>query len=261
MDRWEPLRAALAWLITDGDEDFVTWVGNASEFNEPSILVRGLSREMYQAGCFVSLPQTHGQLALAEGYSGRFLKLAEGFETDRRADLNNGILCLDRYLLRCVNEAVRQVCHAIRERKFSAEGIAIVDGIERGIERLPPDAITEATSLRKLRQDTVLCPGLTVDGRCWKSVCVSWTGFLKCFSTKATIRAEKDCERWLQQLMETSPKKRLQEKRNLLPVARARFPGLSERAFERAWLVAAKTAGADAWIKGGAPPGARKSPQ
>jgi len=259
VDRWEPLRAALAWLITDRDEDFVTWVGNASEFNEPSVLVRGLSLKMYQAGCFVCLP--HGQLALAEGYSGRFHKLAEGFETDRRTDLNNGILSLDRYLSRCVNDAVYQVCHAIRDRKISAEGIAIVDGIERGIERLPPAAITEATSLRKLGQDTVLCPGLTVDGRCWKSVCVSWAGFLKCFSTKATIRAEKDCERWLQRLMETSPKKRLQEKRNLLPEARARFPGLSERAFERAWLVAAKAAGADAWIKGGAPRGARKPRQ
>jgi hypothetical protein len=181
--------------------------------------------------------------------------LAEGFEAKRCADPNNGILCLDRYLLGRINDAVREICQAIRDRKLLAEGLAIVDGIERGVERVPPAAITETTMLRELRgEDTVLCPGLIAEGRCWKSVCVSWAGLMKCFPrAKPTVRAEADCARWLQRLMETSPNRRLREKGDLLPEARAKFPGLSERAFGRAWLRAAKAAGADAWIKGGRP--------
>jgi hypothetical protein len=256
MDRSEPLRAALAWRIADGDEDVVTWVGNHTEFSDPSILVRGLRHKMKEAGCVVPLQQPYGQLALAERYSGRLQRLAERFEVDRCADSNNGILCLDRYLLRCVNDAVREICQAIRDGKLSAEGLAMVDGVERGIERLPPDVITETMTLRK---DGALCTGLNTGGRCWKSVCVSRAGFLKCFPpAKPTIRAQKDCVRWLQSLMETSPNRRLREKSDFFLEARARYPGLSERAFGRAWSIAARAAGAEAWTKGGRP---RKSPQ
>jgi hypothetical protein len=199
---------------------------------------------------------------LVSDYAGRFQSLAEGFESERCANFSNGILLLDDYLLRRVNSAVGEICQGIAERKLIAEGLAIVDGKERGIERLPSAAITETTTLREDREDSFLCTGPTIaDGRCWKSVRVSWAGLMKCFPpAKPTIRAEADCKRWLQRLMKRSPNRRLQEKRDLLLEARTKFMGLSERAFNRAWICAATAAGAGAWIKGGAPSRPRKSP-
>jgi hypothetical protein len=72
-----------------------------------------------------------------------------------------------------------------------------------------------------------------------------------------TVKAETDCQVWLVSLMTESRQCRPKKKSTYFEVAQKRFPGLSERAFERAWANAIKETGSN-WGKAGAP---KKSPQ
>lgn len=71
---------------------------------------------------------------------------------------------------------------------------------------------------------------------------------------KQTVRAERDCQAWLADQVRASPDVRPKPRADFEAEARRRFPGLSGRAFERAW--AAETKGM-AWTDGGRP---RKTP-
>jgi len=75
-------------------------------------------------------------------------------------------------------------------------------------------------------------------------------------SAKSTIKTQTLCERWLKQQMAESPVTRPMPKHDYLTAAQAKFQGLSERAFERAWAHAVLETNSK-WDRGGAP---KKSP-
>jgi len=70
-------------------------------------------------------------------------------------------------------------------------------------------------------------------------------------AAKRTVAAEKGCEQHLVTEMMRSPDRAPKSKADFLADCQARFPGLSERAFERAWADAIKRTGAVSWSKAG----------
>jgi hypothetical protein len=66
-----------------------------------------------------------------------------------------------------------------------------------------------------------------------------------------TVKSETNCTAWLLEIMQQSPKKRTKIQKDLLPAARAKWPGLSKRSFHRAW--ASATRKYPEWRQGGAP--------
>lgn len=67
----------------------------------------------------------------------------------------------------------------------------------------------------------------------------------------ANIRPENQCFQWLLEEIRQSPTKRSKSKAVFLTEAKARFPGLKDRQFKRAWENALSKAGAEAWKKPG----------
>jgi hypothetical protein len=65
-----------------------------------------------------------------------------------------------------------------------------------------------------------------------------------------TVKAEHDCKRELICRMAANPKER-PAKRGVLTKMQERYPGLSEKAFNRAWKEAAEETGAKAWSEPG----------
>lgn len=74
-----------------------------------------------------------------------------------------------------------------------------------------------------------------------------------CLPVKLTARAEAICTSWLIKLM-SSYRDAPIPKDVVHPEARGRFPGLSDRAFARAWIAAARSANAESWLKPGQRP-------
>jgi hypothetical protein len=68
---------------------------------------------------------------------------------------------------------------------------------------------------------------------------------------KRTAAAETRCQEYLNAEMERSLDRARKPKAEFLADCRFRFPGLSERSFERAWANAIKLTGAVGWSKGG----------
>jgi hypothetical protein len=60
MDRWEPLRVALAWRVTAGDDEFVARVRQDSQFGAPHVLAGCLAEELVTAGHILRLRQLYG---------------------------------------------------------------------------------------------------------------------------------------------------------------------------------------------------------
>ena len=82
---WEPLRVALAWLVTAGDDKFVRWVRAAPLLDAPYNLAGCLAEEMTEVGCILTSPFHHRgpRLAvLARPYNGRLQQVAAHFEDD-----------------------------------------------------------------------------------------------------------------------------------------------------------------------------------
>jgi hypothetical protein len=76
-------------------------------------------------------------------------------------------------------------------------------------------------------------------------------------SVKRTVSAQTQCQTWLKEQMEASPNQKPKTIKAYWQAADAKWPGLSKRAFDRAWAGAIKGSGAHKWAKGGRP---RKSP-
>jgi hypothetical protein len=70
--------------------------------------------------------------------------------------------------------------------------------------------------------------------------------------------AEKKCRGWLIDIMRDSPDEPILTKERALAQAKGKFSGLSNRAFNRAWIYAVENANAQAWS---APGARRKSPR
>ena len=70
-------------------------------------------------------------------------------------------------------------------------------------------------------------------------------------AAKRTGAAEKRCEEYLIAKMNRSPNRAPKPKSDCLADCQARFPGLSERGFERAWANAIRLTGAAGWSKAG----------
>jgi len=70
---------------------------------------------------------------------------------------------------------------------------------------------------------------------------------------KPTISAETGCQRWLEGRMKQNPDRPTETKTDIFAEAKRRFPGLSARAFKRAWSTAVKQSGATAWTTPGRP--------
>jgi hypothetical protein len=68
---------------------------------------------------------------------------------------------------------------------------------------------------------------------------------------RRTAAAETRCQAYLVAEMRRSPNRQPKPKRDFLADGQARFPGLSERAFERAWAKAKELTGAAGWGKAG----------
>jgi hypothetical protein len=72
-------------------------------------------------------------------------------------------------------------------------------------------------------------------------------------AAKRTVAAETRCQGYLAAEMRRTRNRSPKPKGDFLADCRARFPGLSERGFERAWASAIKQTGAVNWGKGGRP--------
>jgi hypothetical protein len=70
-------------------------------------------------------------------------------------------------------------------------------------------------------------------------------------AAKRTRAAEKRCEEFLVAEMNRSPDRAPEPKSDYLADCQARFPGLGERGFERAWANAIRLTGAAGWSKAG----------
>ena len=70
---------------------------------------------------------------------------------------------------------------------------------------------------------------------------------------KRTIAAEAQCQKYLITEMKRSPGRAPKAKRDLFEDCQARFPGLSNRGFERARADAIRLTGAVGWGKAGRP--------
>jgi hypothetical protein len=70
-------------------------------------------------------------------------------------------------------------------------------------------------------------------------------------AAKQTLAAETRCREYLITQMERSLDRAPKPKSDFLVDCQARFPGLSERGFDRAWADAVKLTGAVGWSKGG----------
>jgi hypothetical protein len=70
-------------------------------------------------------------------------------------------------------------------------------------------------------------------------------------AAKRTVVAETRCREYLVTEMRRSPERQPKSKRDFLADCLERFPGLSERAFERAWAKAKTLTGAAGWGKAG----------
>ena len=68
-----------------------------------------------------------------------------------------------------------------------------------------------------------------------------------------TAKAGSDCRKYLTCLMSKSPKRRLGTKDEIFADASVKYPGLSRRAFDRAWADAVIANRAHAWSRAGAP--------
>jgi hypothetical protein len=74
---------------------------------------------------------------------------------------------------------------------------------------------------------------------------------------RPNVAAEKQSQQYLVTEMQLSPNRRPKPKADFLADCKARFPGLGERGFERAWADAIRRTGAVGWRSAGRP---RKSP-
>jgi hypothetical protein len=217
---WEPLRVALACLVTHGDPEYVNWVRSNHAFDDPSTMVDSLRMEI--TGHWLSLeaetrpslvrrlvetggPITHAmplrdgvhpqdigmfyrpermpdrvQYVLADNYTGRFQKLAERFETARLKQ-PAGILDLDEHLRSQFDRALTVICSWIASGKLVAKGIPLDGNVAGRMREILPTEIAE--------NDATLCglgvlhqsPGKTGPG--WQSVAISWVDFMKCYGT------------------------------------------------------------------------------
>jgi hypothetical protein len=70
-------------------------------------------------------------------------------------------------------------------------------------------------------------------------------------AAKLTLAAEGRCREYLVTEMQRSPERRPKPKSDFLADCRARFAGLSERGFERAWADAIRLTGAVGWRRAG----------
>jgi hypothetical protein len=68
-----------------------------------------------------------------------------------------------------------------------------------------------------------------------------------------TVKAQTNCRKYIIDLILASPDRRSAKKDDIFEKASAMFPGLSVRAFDRAWTEAIATTGAHAWSRAGAP--------
>ncbi len=70
-------------------------------------------------------------------------------------------------------------------------------------------------------------------------------------AAKPTAAAETRCQKYLLTEMKRSPDRSPNSKSDLLADCQTRFPGISKRGFERAWVNAIKQTGAVGWGKAG----------
>ena len=70
-------------------------------------------------------------------------------------------------------------------------------------------------------------------------------------AARASIAAEMRCQAYLVAEMRRSPERQPKSKRNFFADCQARFAGLSERAFERAWANATRATGVAGWGRPG----------
>ena len=187
-----PLRAALAWVVTQ-DEDFVDWVLNNPDLDRPDVLVGALFMAMKEARCFVEqqiasdMPGDipYDQEARAAGYRGRFQSLISDFEQARveRTPLKfrnqKGAklgtyhprfgLPLEEYLRSRIDRAFAELWPRIVE--FEGAGVLVDGPHEKPAGPIRPQSVTETATLG-LRGDVLQAPGSRV---AWRSITVSWT--------------------------------------------------------------------------------------
>jgi hypothetical protein len=213
-DTWEPVRVALAWLITAGDPEFVEWVRtyrgydafSSDALDAPLVLAGRLVDAMEKAGCIqTSLSERIGpRLAiLAKNHRGRFQQMIADFETGclkqlpelsasdcpqdwlslhntRREELFT-VAALRSYLVSCITAAGAHFLKCIKNEDLRAHGVLARDETGRVVERpadnIPATAITPKMEL----DDRGFFRQSKNDGApYWKDVTLLWADVVKC---------------------------------------------------------------------------------
>lgn len=275
-DVWTPLRVALAWLASGGDNEFVEKARNDCRFDDPAVSAGCLGDEMALAGCIIESPIDFGprRAKLAKNYDGRLRQLGRDFATPRMERQRCDAHCfmfkffdLRKFLESRINEAWIKVGKHIADGKLRARGAAIDNGDEKPAGDIPASAITETMIID---HEGLVHQRADKSSRAWTSVTVSWRDFIKCLgepssgakpishAPPSTAKAKSRCRKWLAEVMKASPHERTETQGALFPIALDKFPGLSRRGFDAAWKEAADAVNAHIWVKGGRP---KKIPQ
>ena len=227
MDRWEPLRAALAWRVTDGDDEFVERVRADTRFDAPQVLAALLADELEKAGHILKITQGIGPTlaALAKpSCGGRFRQPAMDLERWVRQlpeppDFDLAKLNFEIAELRGRNETEARKHVALVDRclhggsklfKFAELRKFLADRHDKAWAELrqriittgeirlsgaPVDRGVEGPARNMLRSEVTetmtIGPNdgqLHQGARVWKSVTILWGDFIRCFEAPPARR-------------------------------------------------------------------------
>jgi hypothetical protein len=260
---WWPLREALAWVVSRDDEftrkmDEKTFTGDFRPCNlEASnlFLCLSLEKDMLQAGCFTKRTRmlVRGgkrvkieEYSLTKNYRGRFQRLAENYETARQESWR--VPSLHNFLVRRLCDAAKEIAKRVADEKLRMRD---VDG------NVPPEraeTLAIVSQPDELFPDEMLLPdGEMVDanGDLHRNVTVNREELLRQFPRERLSDPESLC-RWLEGEMRKSTHRRPKPREDFKIEALKMFPGLSARAFDRAWKAAIKASAAE-WSRPGRP--------
>jgi hypothetical protein len=202
MDPFEPLRVALAWLVTAGDDEFVELIRGdfwwrkpetreyRKALNKPHVLAGILAGQMEKAGVIKEVPSRREKLAqFADDYCGRLQQLGADWNRSEpeRNDPVFGFMKLVAFLESRIANAWEEIRPHIANSQIRARGVPVdAHGSEGHSRDILPSEITETMCLES---DGLLYQSPGERGPAWKSVSVSWGDFIKSFSSRMPASA------------------------------------------------------------------------